>query len=233
MGDIGRAGDRPEGIAFTPPSSQRVFAIDLPGNPQTRISVRRAGPLYDDPDRQVAEVVNYALGGHFLSRLNTNLREEKGFTYGARSSYFSDRNRAGWIIGVDVATENVAATTTEIRRELQRLIDDGVTEGEIQMAKNSFIADWNSTKETTSSATNEYAHRLLYELDLDQVRQELGQVDAITIEQTKNVAKKYLSDEQPYLWVFVGDRKALEPELEAFGEKVEWLDRKDVILGNL
>jgi zinc protease len=233
IGDIGMAGERPEGIPFSPPTSQRVIAIDLPGNPQTRVSLRMAAPLFDHADRPVAEVVNYALGGHFLSRLNTNLREEKGFTYGARSTYFFDRQRGSWVVSVDVATENVAATAVEIQREVQRLMDEGVTESEIQMAKNSFIATWNSTMETAYSASAEYSDRLVNEIDLDQLREELGKIDAITVAQTRTISKKYLADEQPYLWVFVGDRKLLESQLTAFGDKVEWLDRKDVILGAL
>lgn len=233
VSDIGVAGERPPGIPFTAPEGQRVIAIDLPENPQTRISLRMAGPVYDNEDRPAAEMVDYALGGHFLSRLNTNLREEKGFTYGARSSYYSDRQRGTWIISVDVATKNAAATTAEIRAELERLVENGVTKAETQMARNSFIADWNSTMETASSANYAYADWFIEELETKQLRDELEKMDGITIEQTQAIAAKYLSKDLPYLWVFVGDRAVLEPQLEFFGDKVEWLDRKDVILGDM
>jgi zinc protease len=230
---IGTAGERPAPIPFTPPTGQRVIAIDLPDNPQTRIALRMGAPLYDHADRQAAEVVNYALGGHFLSRLNTNLREEKGLTYGARSSYYSDRQRGTWVIGVDVATENAAAATAEIRHELDRLVESGVTETEIQMARNSSVADWNSTMETAQSAGYTYADWFIEEREVNQLKAELDAMDSITVEQTKTVAATYLSEEVPSLWVFVGDRELLEPQLAAFGEKVEWLDRKDVILGEM
>jgi zinc protease len=229
---LGAAEEHSQAAAFTPPSTQRVIAVDLPGNPQTRIGLRMRGPTFNDPDRLSAQVLNYALGGHFLSRLNTNLREEKGFTYGSRSSYFSDKELGSWVIGVDVATENAAATATEIKYELKRLVDEGVSEAELQMAYTSYTADWNNTMETASNASYAYAARLINQIPITDAREDISKLQGITIEMTKETAAKYLTDDQPSVWVFIGDRKNLEAQLEQFGDKVEWLDRKQVILGN-
>ena len=123
--DMGSAGERSDEIALAAPDT-RVLAIDTPGNAQVALRLRTTAPPLTHPDRSAAELVNFALGGNFLSRLNRNLREEKGYTYGAGSRYVAGPERAYWQVSTSVAGEFAGAAIQEIEAELDGLCNGGL-----------------------------------------------------------------------------------------------------------
>ncbi len=231
LGDVGKPGARTQDPAFTPPSASRWLAVDMPGNPQATIRMRTGAPLRDDPDRVVAEVVDFAIGGSFLSRLNSNLREDKGWTYGAWSSYSYDRTRAHWTFGLDVKVEHVAETVTELAKEVDKLAAEGARIDEITGARNTMVSWWNSSLETGAGSIKFYDQLHFDESTVGAERDRVVALDHVTPDDTKRVAGKWLAPANPRVWVIVGDKNAIGQQLEAAGLKVEWVSAEDAILG--
>jgi len=228
---LGAPVDRAEDLAFSPPTEGRVVAIDMPGQMQSALRARYAAPVARDPDRVAFETMNWAFGGHFLSRLNANLREDKGFTYGARSSYSPDQKDGSFSISVDVKSENTAAAILEIEHELNRLRASGITAAELDMARQAAVSDWNGTRETAGSASWRYERMLLDRETLEEVQGRGRSIDALTPEDAQRVAETWLGEDAPCLWVVAGDREAIGPQLESLGWTVEWITPQQAILG--
>lgn len=228
---IGAAGPVGPAVPITPPSATRIVAVDLPGQEQVAIRMRTAAPTRDDPDAAAMSAVNFILGGQFLSRLNRNLREDKGYTYGAGSSYTWGRTDGALTVAVDVKTVNLAESLREIERELGRLCTEPVTADELDAAVRGYNVDWNRTFETATQAASAYRRGLSNELDIGQMHDRVAAVKAVDPERARATADKWFGEDAPKLWVLVGDRKTIEPELAELGWSPEWIDPRDAILG--
>lgn len=228
---LGAAGETGQALPVAAPAKDRVIAVDMPGQAQVAIRMRMDAPSRNDPDLPAMIGTNFLFGGHFLSRLNRNLREEKGFTYGANSRYGYAETWGNITFEVDVKSENVAATVHEIERELQRLVDEPVPVEELDAMRRSLDADWNRLFETADTAMSLYRRALTNETTVTALRDRLVTVGATSPEDVARVAAKWLDDDRTRVWVFVGDRKALEPQLTELGAAVEWVDPSTAILG--
>lgn len=227
---IGTTAERSPELAFAPPSASRVVAVDMPGQKQTALRLAYAAPPRFHEDAVAFGAMNWALGGHFLSRLNANLREEKGFTYGAGSGYTRSRQAGRLTVRVDVKAENTAAAVTEIEREITRLVEGGVTAEELDMAARSTMAWWNGTRETARSASGFYSQVLAYEETVAARLERVQSSEELTPEDVQKVAEAWLG-ETPSVWVVVGDRSAIEGQLDELGWEVEWITTNQAILG--
>lgn len=231
MKELGVAEERSEHLEVPTLEKTRVVAVDMPGQAQTALRLRYAAPSLADADRVPFYVTNWAFGGHFLSRLNANLREDKGFTYGAGSSWRPERKSGAVTVYVDVKAENTAAAVGEIEAEIARLVEGGITAEELDMATRNLITGWNGTRETAASARAFYAQLLANE---EGVADRLGRLQAtrdLDPDATRAVAAKYLGD-APHLWIVVGDRGAIESQLDGLGWHVEWITPEQAILGS-
>lgn len=227
---VGAAGDRAPELELPAPTETRVVAVDMPGQAQSALRLRYAAPSRDHADRVAFYATNWALGGHFLSRLNANLREDKGFTYGSGSSFRPAKHQGSVTVYVDVKVENTAAAIREIEKELGRLVSEGITAEEIDMARQASVSEWNGTRETANSARGFYASLVADDETVQTMRARGDQLEALTPEATQKVAAEWLG-EDPHVWVVVGDRAALEPQLESLGWTVEWVVPTDAVLG--
>lgn len=227
---VGAPGERSPELELPAPSETRVVAVDMPGQAQSAIRLRYAAPARSADDRVSFYATNWALGGHFLSRLNANLREDKGFTYGSGSSFRPGERQGSVTVYVDVKVENTAAAVREIEKEVARLVAEGVTAEEIDMARQATVSDWNGTRETAGSARRFYDALASDGETTAIVRARGEQLEALTPEATKAAAATWFSD-RPHLWVIVGDRAALEPQLKDLGWDAEWISPSDAILG--
>lgn len=207
---------------FVPSGELRVLAVDRPGS-QAILRLRTPGPLRNDPLELAATHLDFALGGAFLSRLNLNLREEKGLTYGAWSSLTTGPSRGHLTVGVEVPTESVGVAITEIRRELAALIEAGATEQEIRDGSLSWLTSWNRTLETASSAASLYSSMLWYGVTLEDMAERAARHRNTSSEQTRTAASTYFSPKTPHLWVVVGDRAQIEPQLDALDLPTTWI----------
>jgi zinc protease len=200
--------------ALSTPASipPRVVIVDKPGSPQTQVRVATIGAARSSPDFRPLQVMNIALGGLFSSRINMNLREAHGYTYGA-SSQFTFRRAAGpFQVASGVRTDVTGPSVSEIFKEIRGMVDRPLDREELQRAKDSLANSLAGAFETSADAVANFANVFTYDLGLDYYTKYAQQVNAVTTEQTLAVSKKYLVPSNMVV-VAVGDRKVIEAEL--------------------
>jgi zinc protease len=197
----------------TPPTPQpRLIVVDKPGSPQTQVRVATIGAARSSPDYRPAQVMNLALGGLFSSRINMNLREQHGYTYGARSQFTFRKAPGPFRISSGVRTDVTAPAITEIFNELRGMIDRPLSDAEVKSAKDSLVQSLPGAFETSSDAVDNFANVFIYNLGLDYFTRYGEQVAAVTNAQTMAMARKYLLPSNMIV-VAVGDRAKIEPDL--------------------
>jgi zinc protease len=204
----------PSRPALTAPASvpPRVVIVDKPGSPQTQLRVATIGAARSSPDFRPLQVMNIALGGLFSSRINMNLREQHGYTYGA-SSQFTFRRAAGpFQVGSGVRTDVTGPSVSEIFKEIRGMVDRPMDQAELQRAKDSLANSLAGAFETSSDAVANFSNVFIYDLGLDYYTKYAQDVNRVTADQTLAVSKKYLVPGNMVV-VAVGDRKVIEPEL--------------------
>jgi zinc protease len=204
----------PNRPSLTTPTSipPRVIIVDKPGSPQTQLRVATIGAARSSPDFRPLQVMNIALGGLFSSRINMNLREQHGYTYGA-SSQFTFRRAAGpFQVGSGVRTDVTGPSVSEIFKEIRGMVDRPIDQAELQRAKDSLANSLAGAFETSADAVANFSNVFIYDLGLDYYTKYAQDVNRVTTDQTLAVSKKYLVPGNMVV-VAVGDRKVIEPEL--------------------
>jgi zinc protease len=204
----------PNRPALTTPTAipPRVVIVDKPGSPQTQLRVATIGAARSSPDFRPLQVMNIALGGLFSSRINMNLREKNGYTYGA-SSQFTFRRAAGpFQVGSGVRTDVTGPSVSEIFKEIRGMVDSPMDQAELQRAKDSLANSLAGAFETSADAVANFSNVFTYDLGLDYYTKYAQDVNRVTTDQTLAVSKKYLVPENMVV-IAVGDRKVIEAEL--------------------
>src|SRR6185295_8350356 len=145
----------------------RVVIVDKPGAPQTEVRVIGIGAPRSSPDFQAIQVMNMALGGLFSSRINMNLREDHGYTYGASSQFVFRRSAGPFVVGGGVRSDVTAPSVSEIFKELRGMTEKPLTGDELQMAKDSLARSVPANFETSDTAASTFADVYVYDLGLD------------------------------------------------------------------
>jgi zinc protease len=199
--------------------AQRAMAIrimDRPGAPQSELRMGHAGPPRTTEDYFPLVVMNTILGGSFTSRLNTRLREEKGYTYGVRSS-FSFRSGPGpFVVSTAIGTNVSHAAVEDTLGELERIRDDLVPEAELETARNFLALGLPRRFETVDAITEHIADLLLHRLPHDYYDHYMARVGAVTAGEVRAAAQKYL-DPKHTVVVLAGDAESIEGPLAALG----------------
>jgi zinc protease len=194
-------------------NERKIYLIDKPGAPQSEIRIGRIGAERMTEDFYALRVMNTILGGSFTSRLNNNLREQHGYTYGA-SSNFDFRIFAGpFLAGSAVHTQKTDSAVIEFFKELNR-IAELIPDEELNRAKNYIALRYPENFQTVGQIANQLAEIISYGLPDDYFNNYTKNILAITKEDVQRVAKKYINPEKVAI-VIVGDRKTIEKSLEA------------------
>jgi len=157
--------------------------------------------------------MNLALGGLFSSRINMNLREQHGYTYGA-SSQFSFRRAPGpFQVASGVRTDVTGPAVSEIFKEVRGMIDRPVSEDELKKAKDSLSNSLPGAFESSANAVSNFSNVFIYDLGLDYYTRYAEQVNAVTADQALAAAKKYLVPTSMVV-IAVGDKAKIEPQLK-------------------
>ncbi|WP_199612018.1 M16 family metallopeptidase [Flocculibacter collagenilyticus] len=167
-----------------------------------------------------AGLMNFALGGAFNSRINLNLREDKGYTYGARSYFTGDQYEGAYIASAEVRADVTDKSLIEFIDEITRYQSEGITDEELAFMRNAINQSDALEYETPRAKLGFLAQILEYDLKPDFVKQRSEIVDTITKEEINALAKKHLNIDSMFM-VVVGDAKTLKPKLEALGYKIE------------
>ena len=194
-------------------TSRKVYLIDKPGAAQSVIRIGWVGVPRSTPDYFGLRVLNTVLGGAFTSRLNTNLREVHGYSYGA-SSVFDMRGSAGpFFAGAAVQTDKTSEALTEFFKELEA-IRKPIPAEELDKAKNYVALLLPRNFETTESMASSLAPVFIYNLPADYYATFTDRVRAVTPADAQRVAEQYLQPDK-FAVVVVGDLKVIEPGIRA------------------
>ena len=210
--------------AAKPIEKARIFIVDRPGSAQSVVSVGQVGVDRSNPDYYALNVMNTILGGGFTSRINMNLREDKGYTYGARSGWSFRRGAGPFSAGGDIQTAYTKEAVAEFIKELNDIRGGRpVTQKELEYNKQSLIRRFPAGFETVGQMSQQLANLVVYDLPDSYINDYIAKVNAITVEDVNRVAKQYL-DPAKMAIVIVGDRKVIEPGLKELGYGITILD---------
>jgi zinc protease len=199
----------------TPPQRARreVFLVDKPGAPQSQIRIGRVGVSRTTPDFFPLDVTNTLFGGSFSSRLNDNLREKHGYTYGA-NSFFDMRLQAGpFTAFAGVQTDKTADALKEFFNEFTA-IQKPVTDEELERSRNYEALALPSGFETTGDIAQRLEEMMLYGLPDDYFARYVPNIQAVTIADVQRMARTYLQPGTMAV-VVVGDLKTIEAPVRA------------------
>jgi zinc protease len=191
----------------------RVVVVDKPGAPQTALRVVSVGVPRSSPDVHALEVMNNTLGGLFSSRINMNLREEHGYTYGASSAFVLRKGPGPFLIASDVRTDVTAPAVSEILKEVRAILEKPLGAEELTTSKDSLTRSLPGRFETSGQAAASFSEIFIYDLGLDYFTKYAARIDAVTADQALAAAKKHLVPNQ-LIVIAVGDKAKIEPELK-------------------
>ncbi len=196
-----------------------IYIADFPGSTQSSVTVARIVPGVDATDDYfAAEVFNRSLGGAFTSRLNLNLREDKGYTYGARAGFNRWRQAGFYGLSASVKADTTKASIDEMLGELRRVTGEKpVTAQERDEAVGGMLLGFPGRFERMASVAGQLASLALDGRDPDWYRQWPERVKATSAEDAQAAANRYAQPVDRFVIIVAGDRAALEPSLKALG----------------
>jgi zinc protease len=210
--------------AARPIEKTAIFMVDRPGAKQTVVSIGHVGVDRMSPDYFPLTVMNSVLGGAFVSRINLNLREDKGYTYGARSSFAFRRGAGPFSASGDVQTAVTKEAVAEFIKELEQIREGKpITQAELDYNKQSMIRRYPAAFETVGAISGQLANLFIYDLPDSYFNDYIARVNAVTVADVNRVARKYI-DTGNMAIVVVGDRRVIESGLKELGYPITVLD---------
>jgi zinc protease len=196
-----------------PPPARKVVIVDKPGAPQTTLIAFGEGPPRASKDYPAITVMNGVLGGLFSSRINMNLREKNGYTYGGFSGFFFYRDGGPFYAGAQVRTDVTAPAAKELFSELNRIRTDPPTAAELKLAKDNRLLSLPGHFETVANTTNLMSDLFSYNLALDYYQKLPGEYLKLTPDEVEKAAIDFVHPDNLILMA-VGDRAKIEGDLE-------------------
>ncbi len=198
-----------------------VHIVDRPQAAQTELRFGHPGPPRNHPDRVPLSVLNSLLGGKFISRINLNLRERHGYTYGAHTSFSNRLGPGPFQVSAAVSTDTAGAALRESLSELRRLHDESPAAAELADAVQYLTGVFPYTLQTVESIAQRLSQLAVFGLADDYFDRYLEELRAVTPEDIRAVARRHLHPEAGAV-VAVGPAALLTPQLETFGPVTVW-----------
>jgi zinc protease len=194
-------------------AARQVLIANVPKSPQTVLEIGQIGAPRDSPDYVPLEVMNNVFGGLFSSRINLNLAEAHGYTYGASSGFAWRRGTGPFSMQASVRADATAASVAETFKELTQLRSAPVTSEELALAKDSWIRSLPANFETSSQSVASIASLYVYGLPLDYFATLPAKIGAVNAADVQRVANQYLNPATMTV-VAAGDRHTILPALQ-------------------
>jgi zinc protease len=219
------AGIEPARPTVTPAEleASRIYLIDRPQAVQSEIRIGHIGVARSTEDYFAISVMNALLGGVFNSRINLNLREKHGYTYGARSAFGFRRQTGPFVVSAPVRNEVTRESVTEVLGELRRIRTGDVEERELEDTKSYLIGVFPATVQSASEVGGRLLDMELYGLPedyFDHYRESIAAIDKAEIER---VARKYIDPERVII-VIVGNATQIRGPLSGLGLPIHEMD---------
>jgi zinc protease len=224
-----KAGQIPENRIADAPARDRaqIYLVDRPGAAQSVINIGTVGLPRSTPDYFALQVLNTMLGGQFMSRVNLNLREDKGYSYGARTAFDFRRAAGPFTASAGVQTAVTKQSVVEFLKELRGIRGEiPITEAELNNAKQSLILGYPRGFETPAQIAARLSDVVQYGLPDDYFNNYITNISKVTAADVNRVANASIKPGKLAILV-VGDRKVIEPglrSLEGIGATVTVLD---------
>ena len=199
-------------------TTARVVLVDKPGAPQTALNVLSMGPRASNPQAQAVEIMNAAMGGLFTSRINTQLREVKGYTYGIYSRYSMGQAIGQFGIRGSVRTDVTGAALSDMFKEIDGMRAKPMDAEETNRARNAQLLALPGLFDTNRVVVESYANDWAHGLPIDSIAKLPAKLAAVTPASAFNATKTFV-DANGLIVVAVGDKAKILPQLESFGRK--------------
>jgi zinc protease len=212
----------PAGLPVEPKS---IYLVNIPKAAQTEFRVGYVTDLKYDAlgEYRKSELMNFPLGGAFNCRLNLNLREDKGWTYGARGNFNGNDYTGTYTFSSGIKTAVTDSALMEINKEMENYYNGGMKADELSFMKNALGQSDARKYETGFQKAGFLVNILQYNLSSDFVEKQNKQLQAISIAELNQLAKKWMDPAKMNI-VLAGDKEKIAPGLEKMGYKIIDLD---------
>lgn len=197
------------------PEKSQIFFMDIPGSQQSVIYIGYPAISRDNPDYIRTEFINYRLGGAFTSILNQILREQKGFTYGARSIFQGLKSIAPFIATASVRSDATLESISIFKNEMEKY-REGIPDEEVRFIRNAMIRSNALRFETNQALAEMLSIMSKFGLSNDYIKKEEEIIRNITPEEHKAIVQKYIVPDRMY-YLVVGDAATQMKPLESIG----------------
>jgi len=202
----------------------KIYLVDKPGAAQSEIRIGKRALKFDATGEYYrAGLMNFTLGGAFNSRINLNLREDKGYSYGAFSGFNGTRDYGSYTAQAAVRTDVTTDSIVQFENEIRKFAESGISEPELAFTRKAIGQRDARNYETPRQKLGFLAQILDYDLDDDFVDQQNEILAAIGREELNQLASKHL-DMDDMIIVVVGDKATILPGLEELGYEIVDLD---------
>ncbi|HKR65796.1 MAG TPA: pitrilysin family protein [Thermoanaerobaculia bacterium] len=212
-----KSGAAPTKLNVTPVNKRAVYFIDRPGAVQSTLNIGL--PVIDaaQTDYLPLTVMNAILGGSFGSRITSNIREQKGYTYSPSGSIATRPSGATWTEIADVTTKDTGASIKEILYEIDRLRNEPPTDAELKGIQNYLAGTYVLRNSSRAGIAAQLAFLDLYGLSEDYLRNYVQRVYALTPADIQRMAKTYI-DPSKLAIVVVGDKSIVMDQIKTYGD---------------
>jgi predicted Zn-dependent peptidase len=210
------SGDAPKIASLPEPpqlTKRQIYLIDKPGAAQSQIRIGWVGVPRSTPDYATLEVLNTVLGGSFTSRLNQNLRETHGYSYGASSAFDTRLSAGPFFAAAGVQTDKTAEALREFFNEFVGILKP-IPGEEINKAKNYVALGFPAEFETAGDLARKVEEQIIYSLSDEYYPSFVRAVTQVTAAEAGKAAARYVQPDK-FAVVVVGDRKVIEPGIRA------------------
>ncbi|MGL4193514.1 MAG: M16 family metallopeptidase [Vibrio sp.] len=205
-------------------TQQKIYLVDKPGAPQSIIRMVRQGLPFDATgELYLTQLANFNLAGNFNSRINQNLREDKGYTYGAGSYFASNREVGAIVFNAPVRADVTLDAIQEMIKEMRQFSQTGISEPEMAFLRLAVGQQEALLYETPAQKAQLIANILTYSLDRDYLQQRNQMVKNVERTTLNQLAAQWFNPDD-YQIIVVGDSQRLKPQLQKLGIALEELE---------
>jgi len=190
-------------ISSTKQPGQKFMITNDPNGVQGAIRIARPFPNRHHPDFQRSMVLNNIFGGYFGSRLMSNIREDKGYTYGIHSYVQDHLQQSAWVISTEAGKDVLEATIGEVYKEMKRLCDERIADQELQLVRNYMMGTILGDLDGPFHIIARWKNYILNGLDEKYFYKAIETIRTVTAEELQELAKKYLNKDEFYELVVV------------------------------
>ena len=220
----GEAAPTPELVEFPDIGETKIYLVDKPGAAQSEIRIGKRAMTYDATGEYFrSSLMNFALGGAFNSRINLNLREDKGYSYGARAGFSGNAEWGMYTASAGVRTDATGDSIVQFEDEIRKYAESGISEPELSFTRKSIGQRDARQFETPGQKLGFLSRILIYDLDESFVEEQNEILASIGAEELNELATKHLTMDDMII-VIVGDKAVILPQLEELGYEIVELD---------